>query len=63
MNKPRMLITGGSGYLGGWVARLARTDWDVTATYFVHSVDEPDVAWHRLDLRDAAAVEAPIDRV
>jgi dTDP-4-dehydrorhamnose reductase len=61
MNRPRMLITGGSGYLGGWVARLARTDWRVSATYFTHAADEPHVAWHRLDLRDEAAVATLVD--
>ncbi len=63
MNKPRMLITGGSGYLGGWVVRLARTDWDVTATYLTHPADESGAAWHRLDLRDEAAVTALVDEV
>lgn len=53
-----MLVTGGSGYLGGWVVRLARAGWDVTATYFTHPVDEPGVAWRRLDVRDEAAVAA-----
>ena len=41
MTKPKMLVTGGSGYLGGWVVRLARAGWDVTATYLTHPVDEP----------------------
>ena len=69
MTKPRMLVTGGSGYLGGWVVRLARADWDVTAIYLTHPVDEnegedskgkdaPGVTWRRLDVRDEAAVEA-----
>jgi dTDP-4-dehydrorhamnose reductase len=58
-----MLITGGSGYLGGWVVRLARTDWDVTATYLTHPMDEPGATWHRLDLRDEAAVTALVDEV
>ena len=57
MSRPRMLVTGGSGYLGGWVVQLARTDWEVTATYFTHPVDEPGVTWHRLDVRDGEAVE------
>jgi dTDP-4-dehydrorhamnose reductase len=71
MTRPRMLVTGGSGYLGGWVVRLARADWDVTATYLTHPVDEPTgegvdrtvVAWHRLDVRDGAAVEALVGRI
>ena len=58
MIKPRMFVTGGSGYLGGWVVRLARADWDVTATYLTHPVNEPGAAWRRLDVRDGAAVAA-----
>jgi dTDP-4-dehydrorhamnose reductase len=58
-----MFVTGGSGYLGGWVVRLARAGWDVTATYLTHPVDEPGAMWRRLDVRDEAAVEALIDEV
>ena len=63
MTNPQMLVTGGSGYLGGWVARLARTRWDVTATYLTHPVDEPGAAWRRLDVRDESAVMALVDAV
>ena len=58
-----MLVTGGSGYLGSWVVRLACVDWDVTATYLTHPVDQPDVIWRRMDLRDGAAVAALVDEV
>jgi dTDP-4-dehydrorhamnose reductase len=58
-----MLITGGSGYLGGWVVRLARADWKVAATYLTHPMDEPGATWRRLDLRDEAAVAALVDKV
>jgi dTDP-4-dehydrorhamnose reductase len=63
MTKPRMLVTGGSGYLGGWVARLARDGWDVTATYLAHAVGEPDVDWRHLDVWDEAAVVTLVDEV
>ena len=56
----RMLITGGSGYLGGWVTRFAREDWDVTATYARHPSNEPGAIWRELDVRDAAAVNSLI---
>ncbi len=59
----RLLITGGSGYLGTWVALLARDGWDVTATYFSHPTDIPGVAWRRLDVRDAGAVAALVEEV
>jgi dTDP-4-dehydrorhamnose reductase len=58
-----MLVTGGSGYLGGWIVRLACTGWDVTATYLTHPVDEPGAAWRRLDVRDEAAIAALVDEV
>ncbi|MBU0703207.1 MAG: sugar nucleotide-binding protein, partial [Chloroflexi bacterium] len=63
MAKPQMLVTGGSGYLGGWVARLARADWDVIATYLAHPVDEPGAPCHWLDVRDEPAVTALVEAV
>ena len=61
--KRRLLVTGGSGYLGGWVVRLARDSWAVTATYLTHQVDEPGADWRRLDVRDEAAVETLVAEV
>jgi dTDP-4-dehydrorhamnose reductase len=55
-----MLITGGSGYLGGWVVRLAAGAWDVTATYFTDAPRRFDANWRRLDVRDQPSVEALI---
>lgn len=63
MTQPRMFVTGGSGYLGGRVVRLARGEWEVTATYLTHPVDEPGAAWRRLDVRDEAAVEALVGEI
>ena len=56
--KPRLLVIGGSGYLGDWVVRLARSTWDVTATYFTHPVAHPGATWRHLDARDADTVAA-----
>ena len=65
MLKQRMLVTGGSGYLGQWVVRLARPGWEVTATYLNHPIetekDWPGVVWRRLDVRDGAAVSALVE--
>jgi dTDP-4-dehydrorhamnose reductase len=58
-----LLVTGGSGYLGGWVVRLARDGWDMTATYLSYAVDEPGADWRQLDVRDAAAVASLVDEV
>ena len=52
----RLLITGGSGYLGRWIAELARRDWQVTATYATAPADLDGVEWQQLDVRDRAAV-------
>jgi dTDP-4-dehydrorhamnose reductase len=58
-----MLVTGGSGYLGGWVSRLAATTWEVTATYATHATPEPGVRWRRLDVRDPEAVTTLVDEI
>ena len=66
-SEPRMLVTGGSGYLGKWIVTLAHPAWDVTATYLHHPPapdgDDPDAIWRRLDVRDRPAVNALIHEV
>lgn len=59
----RILITGGSGYLGAELAaRAGALGWEVTATYHAHTPANQAVRWEALDLRDAAATEALIAR-
>jgi dTDP-4-dehydrorhamnose reductase len=54
---PRILITGGTGYLGTELIQQARVGgWDVGATSFSSLPDNQDVAWMRLDIRDQPAV-------
>ena len=60
---PRLLITGGSGFLGRWVVQLAPRDWAVTGTYLTHPIEEPDVDWRRLNVREASAVSALMEDV
>lgn len=60
---PRLLITGGSGYLGQTLVRQAHTAYDVTATYHAHPAALPGVTWQPLDVRDAAAVQALVAAV
>ncbi len=55
-----MLVTGGSGYLGGWVARVALDSWEVSATFHARGPVETDIAWRQLDVRDRAAVDSLI---
>lgn len=59
--KKRLLITGGSGFLGGHLVHLARKPYDVLATFFNNPVNLPDVTWRHLDLRDLRAVAALVE--
>lgn len=55
----RILITGGSGYLGAELVRRAldAQTWDITATYHAHPVAWPGARFVPLDLHDEAAVQ------
>ncbi len=55
----RILITGGSGYLGAELVRraLAAQTWDITVTYHAHSIERSGVCCVPLDLSDEAAVQ------
>jgi dTDP-4-dehydrorhamnose reductase len=61
MQDRRMLITGGSGFLGRWIVRMARQRWDVTASYLSSRVGDENVNWQRLDVRDRFAVLALVE--
>ena len=57
----RLLVTGGSGYVGAGILRRAPKDWHITATYRAHPIERADVAVCRLDVRDADAVNRLFD--
>jgi dTDP-4-dehydrorhamnose reductase len=59
-DKQKLLITGGSGYLGRALVRLAVESWDVVGTFHASRPTIPDVAFVQLDLRDTAAAERAI---
>lgn len=61
--KPRLLITGGSGYLGQRLTRRARARWDVTATYLSRRPLIPGCRWIRLDVCDPREVVRLFERV
>jgi dTDP-4-dehydrorhamnose reductase len=46
----KILITGASGFLGGYLVREAQGRGEVVGTYWEHSVALSGVDWHRLDL-------------
>lgn len=60
----RMLITGGTGYLGRVLCDQAYAQgWEVAATYFTQPVPiTSDIAWFPLDVRDAEIVDEAVDR-
>ncbi|CAA9532969.1 MAG: dTDP-4-dehydrorhamnose reductase [uncultured Thermoleophilia bacterium] len=59
---PRLLITGGSGYLGAELVRqAAAAGHDVRATYHRRPLDDPGAV--RLDVRDPTAVDAVLDEL
>jgi dTDP-4-dehydrorhamnose reductase len=54
----RLLITGGTGYLGAELVRQASIGaWDVSATFFSRRPEHEGVSWLALDIRDQAAVQ------
>ncbi|MER5454937.1 NAD-dependent epimerase/dehydratase family protein [Micromonospora sp. NPDC002389] len=60
----RLLVVGGSGFLGREVCRRAvATGWDVVGTHYSGRVEVPGVASHRVDVTDRAAVRELVTRV
>jgi dTDP-4-dehydrorhamnose reductase len=60
----KLLITGGTGYLGSKLVQLALAQgWPVSATYFSQTPPEAPagVAWLRLDVRDQAATQTAFE--
>ncbi len=54
----KLLVTGGSGYVGAEILRRAPRHWQLAATYLDHPIAHENVAAFRVDVRDAAAVNA-----
>ena len=52
---PRLLVTGGSGYLGSEIIRRATQamTWEVFATYHSHRPESLDTEWYQLDIQHA----------
>ncbi len=45
----KLLLIGGSSYLGAAILKRAPTNWQIAATYFMHSISHPNVAAFRVD--------------
>lgn len=59
-----LLVFGGSGYLGGEVCRQAiAAGSTAAATYHRAPGETPHARWHRVDVRDRAAVDRLVDAV
>jgi dTDP-4-dehydrorhamnose reductase len=58
----RVFITGGTGYLGGVLIRLARAkSWQVGASYYAQEPSAHEgVAWSRFDLREGSEIETTL---
>jgi dTDP-4-dehydrorhamnose reductase len=59
----KLLVTGGSGYVGAGVLRRAPQAWKIAATYFAHPIEQSGVAAFRVDVRDTATVSRLFDEV
>ena len=57
----KLLVTGGSGYLGATILKRAPTTWEIAATYLAHPIAQNNVAAFHFDLRDADAVNRLFD--
>jgi len=58
----KLLITGGTGYLGAELIQQARASgWDVGATSFSRLPEDDGIAWTQLDIRDESAVSRALE--
>jgi dTDP-4-dehydrorhamnose reductase len=62
MNK-RLLITGGTGFLGGHLLLKALRNWDVYAVYRGRPVDAPGAVWLKADLMNPEETAGVFDAV
>jgi dTDP-4-dehydrorhamnose reductase len=60
MNKEKILITGGSGFLGGYLIRAAMNNFEVIATYCSNKPDFSRISWLPLDLTDTDRIKTAI---
>ena len=59
----RILVTGGSGFIGSLLCETFSSRSEVTGTYHRHMPGEGAARWEKADLLDTAALERLVDRV
>ena len=59
----RILIIGGSGFLGSHLVNQAKNKYQVIATYFNHKCQLNDVNFKFLDLTDIGSNKAFLERI
>lgn len=52
----KLLVTGGSGFVGAGILRRAPKEWTIAATYFAHPIEQGNVAAFYVDVCDADAL-------
>ncbi|HEX7589027.1 MAG TPA: SDR family oxidoreductase [Anaerolineae bacterium] len=57
----KLLVTGGSGFLGSGILKRAPKTWQIAATYLTHSIAQANVAVFCVDVRDADAISRCFD--
>ncbi|MBD3290986.1 sugar nucleotide-binding protein [candidate division KSB1 bacterium] len=58
--KKRLMITGGSGFVGGHLLDQVKSNYDVTATYHTSKYDVPGVHWQHIDLSDSESIKKAV---
>ena len=58
-----ILITGGSGFLGGYLVKSAHTSFKVFTTYFQNKPEYANASWVELDLSNKAEIEKIIKEI
>jgi dTDP-4-dehydrorhamnose reductase len=58
-----ILITGGSGFLGGYLVKSAQTSYKVFTTYFKNKPNYPNINWIKIDLSNKDEIEKIIKKI
>ena len=61
--KPKILITGGSGFVGGHLVEAASENFEVHSTFLHSPVGKSNVVWHQIDLVDTKATSALVKAI